>query len=303
MTSGGLGVTFNSDVQNTSAAHSAPAHRGRGMTDPRFRPTKVGLIGEQRDSMLQNELHYLPQIGKSKNRGHQLPRADFTYGAAYQKTDGGVQEALQHWINQAKDGKSREERYRMVRDYLSLNKEAVRSGCTNTKQNNHFRSLHDIRRKVKVGGGSGDSPSNNENSTLHRSKIDFPDDMVFGQPHRPSTPIHDVLEHRYLHDWLDAAEQGESMRISSQKEQSKAIAGAYHTKSSWLKNAKIPVDEKPLWKMPRFRGVTATVDSFRSNQARHKAFGLSEPDSIPRQGTNSFSQGVYNVQTTNLPEC
>jgi hypothetical protein len=66
---------------------------------------------------------------------------------------------------------------------LALNREAVKSGCTSTKQNSQFRSLHDIRRKVKVGGGS-DAVSANLQNGLGRNKVIFPPGMTFGQPHR-----------------------------------------------------------------------------------------------------------------------
>ena len=66
---------------------------------------------------------------------------------------------------------------------MALNKEAVKSGCTSTKQNSQFRSLNDIRRKVKIGGGS-DSVSDKLQSGLGRSKVIFPPGLTFGQPHR-----------------------------------------------------------------------------------------------------------------------
>ena len=111
-----------------------------------------------------------------------MPSSDFTYGVTYEKIDGGVPEALQHWINSAKDSKAREERYKLVRDFMALNREAVKSGCTSTKQNSQFRSLNDIRKKVKIGGGS-DSGSTHQNG-FSRSKVNFPPGMTFGQPHR-----------------------------------------------------------------------------------------------------------------------
>jgi hypothetical protein len=98
---------------------------------------------------------------------------------------------------------------------LALNKEAVKSGCVTTKQNDRFRELHDIRRKVKIGGGS--SSASHEFS---RKKVEFPPGFTFGMPHRPSTPINEVLEHRYLHDWLNEAEKAETERINAIKEQS-----------------------------------------------------------------------------------
>lgn len=239
-------------------------------------------------------------MGKSRTRGHQLPATDTTYGIKYEKHDGGVSEALQHWVNLAKDEKSREERYRYVRDFVALNKEAIKSGCVTTKQNDQFRSLHDIKRKVKIGNGS-DSASRSLKNGFSRSKVSFPPGTTFGMPHRPSTPIHEVLEYRFLHDWLNDMQAIEAARVNAKKEATKAISGAYHTKSSWLKNAKIPVEEKPLWKMPRFRNIEAAVDTFRHTNIRQKALSAHELDKVPREGVNAFEQGVYTVNTTSLP--
>ncbi len=80
----------------------------------------------------------------------------------------------------------------------------------------------------------------------------------------------------------------------------KAISGAYHTKASWLKNAKVPVEEKPLWKMPRFRDVNAAIDTFENEQKKTKAFSASVLDKVPRKGVDVFRQGIYNVDTTSL---
>jgi len=81
----------------------------------------------------------------------------------------------------------------------------------------------------------------------------------------------------------------------------KVISGAYHTKSSWLKNAKIPVEERPVWKMQRFRNVEACVDTFRTTKSREKALSAHALDGIPRKGANVFNQGNYTVNTTSLP--
>lgn len=239
-------------------------------------------------------------MGKSKTRGHVLPPIDYTYGVKYEKINGGVQEALHHWANSAKDSQTRDERFKLVRDFVALNKEAIKSGCTTTKQNDQYRALHDIRKKVRVGGGGSDAVSSVENG-FSKNKMVFPPGMTFGQPHVPSFPIAEVLEYRYLHDWLREMERQEAEAVIAKKEASKAISGAYHTKSSWLKNAKIPVEEKPLWKMPRFRNVEAAVDSFRTESQRAKALSVNYLDKVPREGVNAFEQGVYTVNTTSLP--
>jgi hypothetical protein len=210
--------------------------------------------------------------------------------------DGGVPEALQHWVNNSKNAEQKAERYELVRDFVALNKAALKSGCVTAKQNDQYRSLNDIQKKVRIGGSNGADVG-----SINRKKMTFPSDMTFGMPHRPSTPINEVLEHRYLREWIEAMEKQETDREASKKEASKAISGAYHTKASWLKNAKIPVEEKPLWKMSRFRSVEAAVDSFRTDLERSKALSAHASDKIPRQGVNAFKTGVYTVNTTSLP--
>ena len=79
-------------------------------------------------------------------------------------------------MNLAKDSRGREERFQIVRDYLALNKEAAKNGCTTTKQNNQFRVLNDITRKVRLGGGSADG--------MHRNQMNFPVGHTFGMANR-----------------------------------------------------------------------------------------------------------------------
>lgn len=157
-------------------------------------------------------------MGKSRQRGHRLPPTNFVYGVPYEQTDGGVPEALSHWINQAKDSKSREERYKLVKDYIALNKAAAKSGCVTAKQNDHFRALNDIRKRVKIGGESGNSST--IDNGFHRSKTSFPPDMTFGMPNRPSTPVNEVLEHRFLSKWLDDMQKEEAKRVTEEQETS-----------------------------------------------------------------------------------
>ena len=159
-----------------------------------------------------------PQLGKSRQRGHRLPPANFIYGVPYEQIDGGVPEALSHWINQAKDSKTREERFKLVKDYIALNKAAAKSGCVTAKQNDQFRALNDLRKKVRIGGETGNS-SNIENG-ISRAKTSFPSDMTFGLPNRPSTPVSEVLEHRYLYKWLDEMQKEEAKRVSEEQETS-----------------------------------------------------------------------------------
>jgi len=58
-----------------------------------------------------------------------------------------------------------------------LNKEAARNGCTTTKQNDQFRILNDITRKIRIGGGSGDA-------SYSKKTMVFPEGHCFGMPNR-----------------------------------------------------------------------------------------------------------------------
>ena len=44
-----------------------------------------------------------------------------------------------NWARLAKDSKTQAERYKLIRDYIALNRAAAKSGCVNTKQNDQFR--------------------------------------------------------------------------------------------------------------------------------------------------------------------
>lgn len=73
--------------------------------------------------------------------------------------------------------------------------------------------MNDIRRKVLIDNSASQG-------SIKQNQMQFPADMVFGVPHRPSTPIHDVLEHKYLRDWLKEMEQIEAEKIAVKKEAS-----------------------------------------------------------------------------------
>ena len=70
----------------------------------------------------------------------QILNTGYTYGTTYEKIDGGVSEALQHWSGPGKEAEN-EARYKVIRDFIALNKAAARSGCTTTKESDNFRCL------------------------------------------------------------------------------------------------------------------------------------------------------------------
>ncbi|CAF0957812.1 unnamed protein product, partial [Didymodactylos carnosus] len=77
-----------------------------------------------------------------------------------------------------------------------------------------------------------------------------------------------------------------------------AFKGSYHTKASLLRQAKIPVEPKQLWQLPKFAKGEAQIDSFRTDDERRKAYSATTYDSLARQGT--FHTGIYNVPRTTV---
>jgi len=246
--------------------------------------TKTGVIGDQRDTMLQSELQILPELGKCRRRGHKLPPQSFTYGITIARRDGGVSEAMSH--GPEKERKVNPD-YEYVRDYSALNKAALEAGMTNAKDQSRFRTVHDIKKKVFI-----------RDVSLSKKARKFSDDMVFGTPNRPSTPIVEVLQNRFFDNWLETMQNKQATLKKERMDAANAFKGSYHTKASLLRQAKIPVDPKPLWKMSKFLNGENQVDSFRTESERRKAFSANSFDSIARQGT--YHSGIYNVPRTTV---
>jgi len=110
--------------------------------------------------------------------------------------DGGAEEALSSW-NAHYPTRSASRKKVAERDFITLNKSAVQSGLTTAQEQTQFRATHDIRRR-----DDSDRKSSQSNSK-------FPADMVFGISTRPSTPVFDLLEHRYQEKWLQERREAE----------------------------------------------------------------------------------------------
>jgi len=122
--------------------------------------------------------------------------------------------------------------------------------------------------------------------------------MVFGTPCRPSTPIAEVLEHRFRERWFESMRNKQAAAKKEQRDAANAFKGSYHTKSSLLRQAQIPVEPKPLWKLSKFANGENQVDSFRTEAQRRKALSANSYDSLARQGT--YHTGIYNVPRTTV---
>ncbi|KAL5012640.1 hypothetical protein ScPMuIL_011191 [Solemya velum] len=246
-----------------------------------FSLTAAGDLGKHRESMLANELLLRNQLGEPRRRGVTLPDG-FTYGQPNAGRDGGANEALHGWPTLSTTSLPFPRKDKKVdRDFMGLNKAAIGSGLVTASENYEFRATHDVRRKM-----SGD-----DKQRIRTRRI--PPTMVFGISTRPSTPIFDLLEHKYQDKWLQSRRQQElTNRQENTKVCKKTPGKVYDTRATLLRTYQYPVDPAPLWQMPRFaRNAKPALQTFRSARARRSAYSHFESDQISRQG--ALGHGVY----------
>ncbi|XP_046558261.1 cilia- and flagella-associated protein 77-like isoform X1 [Haliotis rubra] len=253
-----------------------------------FTYTATGDLGCQRDTMLNNELLLRDQLGRPKRRGY-LSADGFTFGRPNEKRDNSAGDALRGWSGTTSSLPFHHQEKKAERDFMSLNRAAVQAGLVTAPEHYEFRATHDVRRRA----------SGEEKKRTRVRRI--PPTMVFGISTRPSTPIFDLLEHKYQDRWQQqrrqqelAKKQEDTKRRSHtapplRKQHSRAV---YSTRASLLKTYQNPVDPAPLWQMPRFtRNARPHLQTFRSARDRGEAFTHFEHDGISREG--NLGHGVY----------
>jgi len=193
-----------------------------------------------------NVLLVRPVLGKVKPTTYTLPGCSFTYGKRDQFDEEGVREVVGSWKQHTPCPASEP-----GRDFKKLNKCAVVAGATSSKHISDFRLQVDIRCQTL--------------NTGPRNKHDQIPDMVFGRPQKPSTPIAGVLSNSYQRDWLVDQKQ-QKLKTHQQKLNLHTKALSQHTRAS-LGHQKIRAGpSKEPFKMQKFQGVEARVNSFPNNR-------------------------------------
>ncbi|KAI0227157.1 Cilia- and flagella-associated protein 77 [Lamellibrachia satsuma] len=210
------------------------------LRDP-FVNTATGVLGDRRETMLLNELILRNELARPVNRGYVCyPGYSFTYGMPNIRRDGGVAEAIGSW----RMGKKSLPRKSSIppRDFLSLNKAAVMGGLITNEEHHQFRATHNWLQP------------NTDDMNCRPPPIAFPEGMVFGKPTRPSTPINELIEHRYQDRWIKQHTNSANRRIfvRNTQELHKAKLQSKETRASQLRVFQIPVVNPPLWQLPKF---------------------------------------------------
>ncbi|XP_010114506.1 PREDICTED: uncharacterized protein C9orf171 homolog [Chlamydotis macqueenii] len=203
-------------------------------------------------------LHVLAELGKPQRNCYALPGFDFSYGLYIHSTDGGVPEAIGHWNTIKPKIPSVQN---MPRDFITMNRGALKAGCTTAHEFNLYYKAKDIRCKIK------------ECSHFKRCPPKLPADFTYGSTARPSTPFYDLLQHKYKEMWM---EQQRALTVIQRDEKKKSrICKIRDTRTSYLRKHPPPAKEESFWHLPRLEKVGPHLSTFPDQEARKKAFSAS----------------------------
>ncbi|XP_065551435.1 cilia- and flagella-associated protein 77 [Lathamus discolor] len=210
-------------------------------------------LGVARDSMLCNPLIIKAELGKPQRNCYTLPGTDFAYGLYTKRTDGGVPEAIGHWNTV----KPRTHLVReMPRDYIAMNRSALKAGYTTAREYNLYYKAKDIRRK------------DDENSRFNKCPPELPADVTYGIKTQSCTPFFDLLHHRYQQLWM---EQQRALTTAERAEKKKKEK-VRETRTTFLRKKPLPPKEESFWHLPSLEKVKPHLSTLPDREARQKAF-------------------------------
>ncbi|XP_074066943.1 cilia- and flagella-associated protein 77 [Macrotis lagotis] len=254
-----------------TVSHICPPPR-RPLTIADLRPGMENeRLGILRDSMLQNPLILKAELGKPRERSSALPGINFNYGLYVRGLDGGVPEALGHWNVWKQKPTSPQA---MTRDFIAMNRGAVKAGLVTAKEHFLYRQLNDVRRSDK------------DERCFKKDMSSVDSDSTFGIRPRPSTPFFDLMQHKYQQLWIEEQKAAQKAIKKEKKKQGKVTLGRfYETRTCQLRKYKPPGKLDPLWHMPHFQKVSCHLDTFPSEKARQRAYKSHFEEFSVRQGT------------------
>ncbi|EPY83349.1 hypothetical protein CB1_000576096 [Camelus ferus] len=105
------------------------------------------------------------ELGKPRERSCSLPGINFNYGLYIRGLDGGVPEAIGHWDVFKQQPTCPHE---LTRDFIAMNRGAVKAGLVTARENFLYRQLNDIR------------ISDQDDRRLRKELPSLPPNMTFG---------------------------------------------------------------------------------------------------------------------------
>ncbi|RVE67623.1 hypothetical protein OJAV_G00104680 [Oryzias javanicus] len=238
--------------------HSSSSALRKSMSSPR--------LGVVRKSMLTNPLLIKPPLGEVRSRGMILPEPDVPQGIRTY-SNGSVAEVLSNWGVQPSP---KELQSSQSRNFVSLNRDAVRAGVVTSKELSQYRAQ---RAKAPIQRRS--SPQD-ERKASGRSA---PDSM-FAVTHKQSDNVADILSYTYGHLWLEK----QLSRPRKPEKRVKPLVPAETRTVLLRKSRSLPVIEQPV-KLPEFAQVAPALNTFRDPKDRERALRTHQLSFEPRKNS------------------
>ncbi|PAA68193.1 hypothetical protein BOX15_Mlig006478g1 [Macrostomum lignano] len=247
----------------------------------RYTYTATGVLGDKRPTMLENEIHQRSQLARAKTHCHHFP-PNMTMGISTTRDHTALPKAFS-WTDApvaANAGSSSllSRPKQQPKDFVSLNRDAARSGYATMRENRDFRAMHDYRKQPER-----DRRASGTGAATSRPPVD----AAHGVGNRPSTPIHELIAYKFQNDWIRDQVSGNQARAAATP-MKPLMCQPYETRASMLRSYLLPAEQHAsasLWKMPRFeRSARSRLDTFRSERQRSLAFELHEAERTDRMG-------------------
>ncbi|XP_072289210.1 cilia- and flagella-associated protein 77 [Eucyclogobius newberryi] len=248
--------------------------------------TSSPRVGVFRDTMQINTCIAKVLVGKPRTRGFSVPAPDFTFGVCSGVMEGGVAQVLSEW-NVAPQRVHSAFGPPPV-DYVTLNREAVKSGIVTAKELNRYRAQTPIRVQPNTGKKTQRQPVGGQGR-----RLPVPD-IIHGVVSKEDSALDRVLAHEFGHRWVQdqlKKDKLEKQRRCTARVKLRTIAD---TRTSLLrKTQSLPqLQTQDLPRTSRYSQVGPSLETFRDPESRTRAMMALEREAASRRGRG---QGVYNL--------
>lgn len=213
-----------------------------------------------------NPLLQKDDIGKARPTCYDLPGGNFAYGRPGNRDVEGAREVSMHWCGHIASESPR----RGAPDFIRLHRKAATAGITTPRDLSHFRREHDISLAVCESVPSQGLNSTPIGSARVGQRVIVPSDVIpgftYGRKCRPSTPIREIISHRFGGKVKNEMQQlGHAAVQRSQQVEIRKIpfTNASRGHASAAKKAVMQVhgDASELFKLSKFIRIPQKVDT------------------------------------------
>ncbi|XP_076003622.1 cilia- and flagella-associated protein 77 [Genypterus blacodes] len=175
-------------------------------------------LGVVRQSMRTNPLLIKVPVGQTQTRGFSLPPPDYTYGISSPSGDGGVAETLSSWrVQSGSAGRQ------AGPDYVSLNRDAARSGLVTAKEITQFRAQRGGTGRVVASEPIGNTQQG------RTARVPVLPDITHGISTRVNSSMSNLLSHHYGQCWMKDQQNKEQTNHQIKKKRVPSALDTFRT--------------------------------------------------------------------------